>query len=209
MLQTQENGDGKNVEELYYSSGLQVITDSCDDELQSCYDIFTRLNSIIAFPMHLNTIIHECIEDTLKPRVSMANRFVIEAFFTEHKIRDHFNNLQNVFLFAAGDAMQVLYSQIFKKVSYHEKMGNFRRFRCSAGCCTDVFGVLLDDWTNIFAVPLDAWINVSAGCLKQSLRFHAFSTNTPIHSDFYHFFRWKRVKSGITPICLQCNWMKS
>lgn len=78
--------------------------------------------------MHLNEIILECIEDTLKPRVSMANRFVIDAFFTEHRIRDHFINLQNVYLFAAGDAMQTFYSQIFKKV-----MKNIQHF--------DEFGV--------------------------------------------------------------------
>lgn len=80
---------------------------------------------MMTFPMHLNDIILECIEDTLKPRVSMANRFVIEAFFTEYNIRDHFNNLQNVFLFAAGDALQTFYSQIFKKV---EKIYNFWLF---------------------------------------------------------------------------------
>lgn len=57
-----------------------------------------------------------CFGSTIKPRISTANRLAFETFLAEHKIREHFDNLQNVFLFAAGDLMHTFCSKFFEKV---------------------------------------------------------------------------------------------
>lgn len=85
-----------------------------------------RLCSAVDFPVNFSRLFHRCFESTIKPRISAANRLAFDTFLSEHKIREHFDNLQNVFLFAAGDLMNTFCSKIFEKVRNRNFDGDTR-----------------------------------------------------------------------------------
>ncbi|XP_031634279.1 gamma-tubulin complex component 5-like isoform X2 [Contarinia nasturtii] len=95
-----------------------------NEEPNNCYKLYEKISKITDFPMPLSVIIHGCLKQIFRSRISIANKYVLRIFLDEYKVLDHLINLQRVFFFGAGDLMLTFYSKLFKSMNAGEDWNN-------------------------------------------------------------------------------------